>query len=112
MSTMALNENQRPWRTVTVYAAMLLATVFGFFLIRHFGESLEATAVVSTATGAEVGVAHRNETLLHVLLALVTMIAAAVFAMMVIMAVVTTITTTPIFQMINRESPVPNSDQI
>lgn len=76
MSTMAFNESRRPWRTAAVYAAMLLVTVLGFFLIRHFGESLQAGVVVPAVNAPEVGVAHRNETLLHVLLALVAMIIA------------------------------------
>lgn len=73
MSSIAINQN-RPWRTAAIYAAMLLVTVLGFFLIRHFGESLQAGIVAPVSDAPAVDVAHRNATLLHVLLALVAMI--------------------------------------
>lgn len=71
-------------RLAVVYVLMLVATVAGFFLIRSFGEGLKSAGeiavvaeehVAAAAVGA-VPVAHRNDTLLHVLLALVAMIVA------------------------------------
>src|SRR4051794_1987846 len=74
MSTLAGQANYRPWRTAFGYAAMLLATVLGFFIIRHFGEALQTSATLRTVATQTAAVAHRNDTLLHVLLALVAMI--------------------------------------
>ncbi|MDB5390304.1 MAG: nhaS3 1 [Planctomycetaceae bacterium] len=57
---------------------MLLGTVAAFFLIRHFGEGLGAVSgtAETVGTATSVSVAHRSDALLHILLALVAMIAA------------------------------------
>lgn len=74
MSTMTFHENHRPWRSVAVYTLMLVATAVGFFAIRQVGESLHSEVLTAAAVVPEVAVAHRNATLLHILLALVAMI--------------------------------------
>src|SRR4051812_3417163 len=48
-STLALKDPTRPWRTVIVYTLMLLGTVVGFLVVRHYGEALQTTAVMSPA---------------------------------------------------------------
>src|SRR5262245_50397668 len=55
--------------TFIAYAAMLVATVLGFLLIRHIGEGLEAPAPAAGAT-EPVGSRSAGDALFHVLLAL------------------------------------------
>lgn len=57
---------------------MLVGTVGAFFLIRQLGEGLPAVSgmEIGSSAAAPVSVAHRNDALLHILLALVAMIAA------------------------------------
>lgn len=73
-STLAITENTRPWRIVLVYVLMLAGTVLGFLVVRHFGEALQTSVVAPVVAGATVGVAHRSDALLHILLALVAVI--------------------------------------
>jgi Kef-type K+ transport system membrane component KefB len=69
------------WRLGSVYFLMLLATVGAFFAIRYFGEGVSTVAGTSglasaPAAGTSPAIAHRSDALLHILLALVAMIAA------------------------------------
>ncbi|MES2793862.1 MAG: cation:proton antiporter [Planctomycetota bacterium] len=74
MSTSVMTENTHPWRSVIVYLLMLAGTVGGFLLVRQYGETLQSSVIVPAAEASKVGIAHRNEALLHVLLALVAVI--------------------------------------
>ena len=74
MSTFAATRNASSWRALLVYTLMLAGTVAGFLLVRHCGESLQTAMALPTVAGPKVGVAHRNDALLHVLLALVAVI--------------------------------------
>lgn len=74
MSTTAMTENTRLWRSAIVYLLMLAGTIAGFLLVRQFGETLQTAVALPAVAGAKFGVAHRNEALLHVLLALVAVI--------------------------------------
>lgn len=74
-TTTVTTKSDRLWRTAIGYAAMLLATVVVFFIIRHFGEPLSATTVSAEVATHNVSVTHRSNILLHVLLTLVAMIA-------------------------------------
>ena len=65
------------WRLWTFYVLMLVGTLGLFFIIREYGETLTMPAVAAagqSAVQSHASVAHRSDTLLHVLLALVAMI--------------------------------------
>lgn len=74
MSTVAATHGASSWRAILVYTLMLAGTVAGFLLVRHYGEALQASAALPVVAGSKVGVTHRNDALLHVLLALVAVI--------------------------------------
>ena len=76
MSTTAMTANTRPWRSITIYLLMLIGAVAGFLLIRYLGDGLQTSPTLPAVAGAKVGIAHRNDTFLHVLLALVAVIIA------------------------------------
>ncbi len=76
MSTTALSENSRPWRSLGFYLLMLVGAVVGFLIVRHFGEGLTASITATPTAETKVGIAHRNDALLHILMALVAVIIA------------------------------------
>ena len=76
MPPRAMTEYIRPWRSVIVYLLMLLGTVAGFVVVRHYGETLPTSVVLPAVEEARIRIADRNEILLHVLLALVAVIIA------------------------------------
>ncbi|MFZ5896136.1 MAG: cation:proton antiporter [Myxococcota bacterium] len=63
-------------KTVVVYAAMIAATIAGFFAVRSLGSSLSAPAASEARFGKAIPAAS-SEVLLHVLLALVVVIIVA-----------------------------------
>lgn len=70
--------SRSPYYAAVLYAGMLAAAVGAFFAVRAVGEALTAGAPAAATT--HVAVRHSSQTLLHVLLALVVVIAAGQLA--------------------------------